>query len=338
MKKLWEFVKSSYLKIGVIFTVAFTALYPKLPSIYITHTWVYIRLEDFLIAIVVAAWFVQLLRRKVRFPFPVGIPIFLYWFFAFLSFVFSLIFVGPYITNFFPKIAALSYGRRLEYMILFFVAFTTIKSVKDVRDYLVGLSVTMVGIVIYGFGQHYYLAFWHMFPKFFETYPFCFPSFQTGNEEFAKGIPLCLPADARATSTFAGHYDLAAYLVVFIPVLFGFFITVKNKLAKISLALLSTLSVMLLIFTSSRTSFLTYLFGIIMAIIFLKKKKYLIPVIAISIALLFVFNGSTVNRFLDTIRIITVVTDNQGHVIGSTQNSLPSDLQKKISKNPVVVG
>src|SRR5258706_14735248 len=195
MRKLWQLLTNNILKIGVSATIVFTALYPKLPSIQITHTWVYVRLEDFLISIVVLLWILLFIRKKVKIIFPESIPIFLYWLFGFLSLVFSLIFIGPHLANFFPKIAVLEYLRRIEYMILFFVAASTIKSIKDLKDYVVIISITVFGVVLYGIGQHFYLFFWQIFPSFFEKYPFCFPSFQTGNEEFAKGIPLCLPSD-----------------------------------------------------------------------------------------------------------------------------------------------
>src|SRR5262249_27767515 len=150
-------------------------------------------------------------------PWPIGAPILTYWFIGLCSLFFSLLFIAPHLANFFPKIAAFSLLRRVEYMMLFFVGFGSIRNKKDVLFYLGVLSVTLVGVIVYGFGQHFYLFFWQKFPDFFQKYSFCFPSFQTGNEEFAKGIPLCLPQEARVTSTFGGHYDLAAYLVLFIP-------------------------------------------------------------------------------------------------------------------------
>src|SRR5258706_2475359 len=144
-------------------------------------------------------------------------------------------------------------------MILFFVAASTIKSIKDLKDYVVIISITVFGVVLYGIGQHFYLFFWQIFPSFFEKYPFCFPSFQTGNEEFAKGIPLCLPSDGRTTSTFGGHYDLAAYLVILIPVLLGIVLSMKKLIHKIIMGVLLLSSITLLIFTASRSSFITYL-------------------------------------------------------------------------------
>src|SRR5579872_3292186 len=158
MKKLLAFVDNYLLKLGVSFAFAFIALYPKLPSVHIIRTWVYIRLEDFVIAALVIFWIIQLLRRKVKLPLPVGIPIGIYWLAGLCSLIFSLVFVGPHLVGFFPHLAILEYFRRIEYMVLFFVAFSTIRSYKDVRDYIVVICLTLVGIVLYGFGQRFYLV------------------------------------------------------------------------------------------------------------------------------------------------------------------------------------
>jgi len=337
MNKLLQWFDTNILKFIVIGTLIFTTLYPKLPSIQITHTWVYIRLEDFAIAMCVGLWLIQVLRRKVKLALPIGIPIFLYWIVGLVSLIFCLIFIAPTLANFFPKIAVLQYFRRIEYMILFFVAFSTIKSIKDVRDYIIGLVVAVIGVIIYGLGQHFYLDLWHQFPQFFEKYPFCFPAFETGNEEFAKGIPLCLPVGARTTSTFGGHYDLAAYLVVILPILLGALLAFRKIIQKIFFGLLYIGGLMVLIFTSSRTSFATYLVGVIAALLFLGKKKLILPVLVLSIGLLLIFSSSTAQRFLETIRFTSVVTNSQGQVVGVAQNTLPSNLQKRIAKNSFVI-
>jgi O-antigen ligase len=305
------------------------------PSVHVTHTWVYVRLEDFFILAIVLIWIIQFLgqiiKRKRSIPIKFSLSIFAYWFFGLLSLIFSLVFIGPHIANFFPSVAVLSYFRRIEYMSLFFVAFSTVKSVKDLRNYLIVLSVAIFAAALYGFGQRFYLDLWHAFPKFFEHNPFCFPSFQTGNEEFAKGIPLCLPAGARITSTFAGHYDLAAYLVMIIPIFLAILTTIKRISYKLIFALLTLSSITLLIFTASRISFVAYLLGSIAMFVFLKKKKYIVPLIAISIILLLTFSSSTAKRFMETFRFASVVTNNQGQVIG--QSELPQDLKNRISKN-----
>lgn len=338
MKKLLQFFDNQILKISAILVTLFISWYPKLPSVHINHTWVYIRLEDFAIAALVLLWLVQLLRKKVRLVIAEGIPLALYWIIGGLSLAYCFVFIAPHLANFFPKVAVLEYLRRIEYMILFFVGFSTIKTVKDIRDYMIGLGVTLIGVVLYGLGQHFYLTIWGLFPSFFEKYSFCFPSFQTGNEQFAKGLALCLPGDARVTSTFGGSYDLSAYLVVFLPVLFAYLLTLRRKLWQVLVSILFVGGVMTLIFTSSRVSFVAYLIGVSIAIIMTNRKKLLIPVFVGSIVLLVLFSGSTAKRFLDTIRLTSVVTNSQGQVIGVAPQSLPTDLQNKISKSSIVVG
>jgi len=104
MNKLLRFFDDNILKIGVAIAIAFIALYPKLPSISIAHTWVYIRLEDFLIAALVVIWLIQLFRKKITLPFAVAVSIVLYWIVGGISLLFSLIFIGPHLANFFPKL------------------------------------------------------------------------------------------------------------------------------------------------------------------------------------------------------------------------------------------
>ena len=329
MGKLWNFLKNNNLKLGIAFLLIFVPLYPKLPSVHVPHTWVYIRLEDFFILFIVAMWLLQLVFKRVKLPPKVWIPFALYLIIGLLSLVFSIVVIAPHLANFFPSVAVLYYIRHIEYLSLFFVAFSTIKSKKDLRDYLIILIVAVLGFSLYAFGQHFYLNLWHQFPAFFEKFSFCFPSFQTGNEEFAKGIPLCLPEGARTTSTFAGHYDLAAYLVLVIPVFASIFLLVKKTGHKILALILTVISIMVLIFTASRVSFVAYLFGLTAAFILLKKKKFIIPFYALSIVLLLIFSSSTAKRFLETFRLASVVTNNQGQVVGQ----LPEDLKNKISNN-----
>lgn len=337
MRRLLTWLDKNILTVGVIIAILFIPLYPKLPSVHIIRTWVYIRLEDFLIAALGGIWLIQLIRRKVRLPLPVGIPLVVYWISGLLTLIYSLLFVGPHLAGFFPHVAALEYLRRIEYMILFFIAFTTIRSIKDVKNYMITLGIALVGILIYGFGQKYYLNLWAAFPSFFTQHAFCFPSFQTGNEQFAKGIPLCLPSDARITSTFGGHYDLAAFLVVVVPLILGFFVTAKRKSIKIATGVLFLLSLMLLNFTSSRVSFVSYLLGSIATLIFLGKKKWIAPIVVISILVLVLFSGSTAKRLLETFRFVNVVTNSQGQVVGVAENNLPANLQNKIAKDQSVV-
>jgi hypothetical protein len=329
MKKLLKFYDAYALKILVVFLLIFIVLYPKLPSIHIVRTWVYIRLEDFIILSASFIWIVQLLRRKATIPRVFGLTIGTYWLIGLISLAYSMIFIGPYLSNYFPHIAALNYLRRIEYMILFFIAFSTIRSPKDVRDYFIIIAIALTGAIIYGFGQRYYLILWEKFPDFFKSFPFCFPSFQTGNEEFAKGMPLCLPYGSRIASTFGGHYDLAAYLVLVIPIVLGIAISVKKFTYKILSIILFIAALLLLIFTASRISFIAYIIAVSTTLILFRKKLLIIPVLILSIVLLIAFSDSTAKRFLSTITISSIVTNDQGQLIGE---ALPQDLKNKISK------
>lgn len=331
MLKIWNYFRGNILKFGVSFLLIFIPLYPKLPSVHIAHTWVYIRLEDFFIALVVGIWLLQLILKKAKLPPKLWMSIGAYWVAGLLSLVFSLIFLAPHLANFFPSVAILFYARGIEYMILFFVAFSSVKNARDLRDYLIVLGFSVLAFSIYAFGQRFYLDLWHAFPKFFEHLSYCFPSYQTGNEEFAKGIPLCLPTGARITSTFAGHYDLGAYMVLVIPIFVALIFAVKKNIHKILIFGLTLISMMVIIFTSSRISFIAYILGVTFTLVWLNKKKFIIPFYALSLILLLIFSGSTAKRFMETFRFASVVINNQGQVVG--QSELPDDLKKKISNN-----
>lgn len=326
MNKLLQFLDNHLLKFAVAFSILFITLYPKLPSIQITHTWVYVRLEDFVIAVLSVIWLFQLVRRKVSLPKFEGFIIVIYWIIGLLSLLYSLLIIGPHLANFFPKIAVLEYVRRIEYMILFFIGFSTIKNKKDIKDFIITLFITATGVVLYGFGQRFYQTLWHIFPKFFGQNPFCFPAFLTGNEEFAKGKPLCLDVSSRVASTFGGHYDLAANLVFIIPILIGIFLIVKKWYFKVLTAAIALCSIELLNFTSSRTSFAAYFVGVVGMLIIWKKKKWIIPVLLASVLISISFNNSVLQRFAKTVQQVKVVT------INTSSNNLPVNLQNIIKK------
>lgn len=335
MKKLLSFLDKYLLKIAISFIFGFIALYPKLPSIYIHHTWVYIRLEDYLIASLIVIWIFELVRRKVKFGF-VGIPIGFYWIAGFLSFLYSLIVLGPHLSNFFPSVAALSYLRRIEYMLLFFVAFSSVRTKEDLKDYLKIVIITVAGIVLYGLGQKFYVVIYQAFPAIFHKVTFCFPSFQTGNEEFAKGIPLCLPFDGRITSTFAGHYDLAAYMVIVIPILIALIFAVRRRLYKILITLLVGSSAVILVLTASRISFIAYVLGGMIILGLIKRKKFIVPFLIFSAVILLAFSQSTARRFLQTFRLASVVTNAQGQVVGEDISNLTAEQRAKLAQGLIL--
>jgi len=261
MQKLINWWDKYILKIGIIFLLFFIPLYPKLPLLDIVQTWVYVRAEDFLVAFLVFIFAIELIRKKVSLQSPLTLPIFIYWFIGLVSVVHALLFIMPSVSNIFPHIVVLHYLRRIEYMILFFIAFSSIKSKRDVMHIAISFIAATIGVIVYGFGQ-----------KFLG-----FPAYLTMNEEFAKGIALIFPP--RITSTFAGHYDLAAFLVLSLSLLGSLIFGFKRIWSKIVIFIICFGSFIILLLTSSRISFLVYLPSISLMLFLQRKKWLIIPVI-----------------------------------------------------------
>src|SRR3990172_4785968 len=151
----------------------------------------------------------------------------------------------------------LHFFRRIEYFSVFFIFFSSIKSLDQVKKYMYVAAVVLIAVSIYGFGQKY--LYW--------------PAYSTMNREFSKGVRLYLTEHARVLSTFGGHYDLAAYLMIALTLFVPLAFVVKKWLLKFLFAIGSLLGFWLLILTVSRTSFLAYLVSITVVFAFLALKK-----------------------------------------------------------------
>jgi O-antigen ligase len=173
-------------------------------------------------------------------------------------------------------------------MIVFFMAVSVVKTKKDffLMVNLYFLAVFLA--VLYGFGQ-----------KFFN-----FPAVQTMNPEYAKGYLLYLTPEARISSTFAGHYDLASYLVFGIPIMLGFYFFTKKK----NYLILFILSLIVLIYTSSRISFGAYVVATITFLIFIRKYLFTVFVIILTVGLMLT-TGELTNRFLKTVQVRRILVD-----------------------------
>ncbi len=208
--KLLKKIDDELLKILLVAFVFFIPLFPKFPFHFVTYTYIAIRIDDFCSAIIGLAFVIQLLRRKISFKdLPYKKLFGLFWISIFISYV-----CGLYLTKTVevPFVGFLHAARRVEYMMLFFIAFSVIKKAADFKKLLATFLASTFLINVYGIGQ-----------RFFE-----FPAVSTMNPEFAKGRILFLTPEARLSSTFAGHYDLAAFLVFILPFLWGMFIYAKK--------------------------------------------------------------------------------------------------------------
>ena len=258
MQKLLNWCKENILYVITLFLLAFIPLYPKIPLLDIKQTWVSIRFEDILLVVTAMVLLVTYIRERGISKSPLCRPILIYWIVGGISLVNALLFIFPHFSGvFFPYLAILHFMRRIEYMLLFFVAYEALKKNKNIIPLLWTLGISYILIILYGFGQ-----------KFLG-----FPAFLTMNEEFAKGIPLRLPPTARFPSTFGGHYDFAAFLVMGLMIsIIGMFYVRRRWVKMVSVATFF-LSLWSLMMTSSRSSFLAYLLAITMFALWMMKKS-----------------------------------------------------------------
>lgn len=222
-------------------------LYPKIPLFSpIEQYIVRVRLEDFAVLIAVIFTAIQIFRKKVSVDKKVLILMGAYALAGFLSMLSAMfitktvplqpLHVGKTLLHFF---------RYMEYFSVFFVSFTAIKTKKDLLFLLKLLVIAVFAIGVYGYMQKYF--YW--------------PVYSTMNREFSKGIRLVLTEHARIQSTFAGHYDMAAYLVITLPILLSLALKIRSKKKKFALYGVFASGFWLMVMSASRIPFAAILFG-----------------------------------------------------------------------------
>src|SRR3989338_10836292 len=238
----------------------FIPLYPKIPLADLIPGYIVrLRLDDLLVGGALAIFLIQLVRKKVSLKGnPLFIPLLIYVIIGFISSL-SAMFVTKtvpmsdiHITKLF-----LNWARRIEYFSVFFIFFSSIKSLSQIRKYIYVAAFVLFVVSIYGFGQKY--LYW--------------PAFSTMNMEFAKGWMLYLTEHARVLSTFGGHYDLAAFVMMALVLLWSLFFSVKKLFFKVAVFLILSAAFWTLILTASRTSFLAYLAGLFLMFAFWSFRK-----------------------------------------------------------------
>src|SRR3989344_2558583 len=272
-----------YLIWWVLGLFIFIPLYPKFPLFNVPGTYVAIRMEDFLIALITIWWLIAICPRINEFlDKTLTKAVLLFWGIGLLS-LFSGIFLTQTVSW---HLGLFHWLRRVETMLLLFIAIDAFRSQKGFRFWLKVMLGVIMAVVIYGFGQQYLK----------------FPVISTTNREFSKGLILFLSPEARVNSTFAGHYDLAAYLAFFMAVLVGFFFTVKKNFQKLIFLVTGLLSFILLALTAARVSFLASVVGIA-AVLFFTGRKKLILLLMVAAALAFVVSPDLRHRTVATLTV-----------------------------------
>jgi hypothetical protein len=266
-------------------------LYPKFPFIRVPMTYVSIRIEDFLM--VILAFFVLLKlvpKIKIYLKDKIIISIFLFLLVGLVSLL-SANFITKTIL---PHIAILHFIRRIEYFIPFFAGYLMFQGSKDYKNTLEFLLKSLMIVVfiafIYGFGQRY----------------FGFPVIITQDQEYSKGVALRWTPGSHLSSTFAGHYDLASFLVLVLPILVVLFFTLEDKLQKVLVGIVFASGLWLLVGTISRISIVSYLLAVSFALFFVRKYK---PIVIVAILSIIIF-GSSMNllgRYLNLKNLFSYV-------------------------------
>src|SRR3989344_2027588 len=174
MRKLLALVDEYLLFALTLFLLAFIPLYPKKPLFDIIPGYIVrVRLEDLFISLTFGVWLIQLWRRKVSFgPNPLAKPILFYLSAGILSMISAIFIIQtiPFETLHIGKMV-LHFFRRVEYFSLFFIFYSAVKSLKQVKIYIGALVIVILLVTLYGYGQKY--LYW--------------PAFSTMNREFSKG-------------------------------------------------------------------------------------------------------------------------------------------------------
>lgn len=263
LTKRFKKTKPDILSLLVVLYIYLIPIWPKLPLMNINYTYIAVRYEDLFVALVVGVFGLLLLLGRIKLPqtiFTKLIPA--YWVVTIVSAL-----VGFYI---FHEVATLQLGllhafRRVEYMIIFFVALSTVRNPKQLFFYLNHLMVVLLLVSIYGIGQ-----------KFLG-----WPAVQTMNPHYSKGYLLTLDANARVSSTFGGHYDFAAFLAFLIPLSLGTYLFFKKS--RYFLIFIAALAALIL--TASRASYIAYWLTVPLFLLSQKKIRLLLLVVVLTVAL-----------------------------------------------------
>ncbi len=261
--------------------ILFVPLYPKFPLFNVSDTYVAIRLDDIVIGLAVLSWIIYQIKNKFPvFKTKISLLFIAYFIAIIASFVTAFFVYQTDLTN----ILVLNLFRRFEYMSLFFVTLPAIKNIKDTKVFYIFLLIATFFVCVYGYGQKY----------------FKFPVISTMNSEFSKGQLLQMNTWTRISSTFAGHYDLAAFMSVVLIIIGAAVIISKNKLIKITSLIIWIASFNILTLTASRVSIFAFWGGISLSLILLRKYLWIVP---ISLLVIFsMFSSKDLNqRLLATI-------------------------------------
>jgi len=260
LRTLWAFLSEHSLLIAISFLLAFIPLYPKLPLFDIIPGYIVrVRLEDFFVLTVFLIWLWQVWKGKIAWKSRLSYGVLAYIVVGLLSSL-SAMFITqtvPLSTVHIGK-TVLHYIRYIEYFTLLFIAASAIKTRLHLKIVLGVLVITVLAISFYGYGQRHW--YW--------------PVYSTMNREFSKGMRLYLTEHARVQSTFGGHYDLSAYLVVVLPALLAGWYWIRRRWIRVIFLISLFAGTWLLIMAGSRSSFGSFVFGVLAVVALTMYRRH----------------------------------------------------------------
>ena len=274
---------NSLLKYLVAAIILAVPLYPKFPLFPIPGTYVAVRLEDFLIFLVSVIWFIREIPNIPKLLKNNVVQAILIFLLVALVSVVSGIFLTETVVS---HLGILHWLRRLEYLMGFFIGLTLLKSRENLGFYIKCLFIVVFILFIYGLGQKY----------------LNWPIITTQNYEYSKGIALRFTPEAHIPSTFAGHYDLATFLILVSPLFFTIFFLVKDKISKFYVLFTILLGFWLLVNAVSRISIVSYLLSVSLVLILIRKYKA-IPVVIFASVLFMSFSTNLVDRYTQVFQV-----------------------------------
>lgn len=289
-----SFIAQSWLKYAVSALILAVPLYPKFPFIRLPQTAVSIRLEDFLIFTVLLIWIVAVMPKvKKILQDRITQSIIIFLAIGFISVLFG-IFISKTVV---PHIGFLHWVRRVEYLSVFFIGLYSIRNMRDLYFYIRVLFLVIPIVFIYGVGQRY----------------FNLPVITTQNQEYARGIALRWMPGSHLVSTFAGHYDMASFLILMFPTLYLFLFSKKPTIKDLfpgapvwliyfAMIAIVSMSLWLLMQSASRISIVSYLGSSCLALLIMNRKKFIPLVIVISIVFA-AFSTNLIDRYLSILNV-----------------------------------
>lgn len=278
---------STLLKYLTVALIIFIPLYPKFPLFFIPKAKVAVRAEDFIFFISGFILLIHYLKLKINLnKIPLFLQIMAYWTVGALS-LFSAILITRTVL---PQIGLLHLFRRIEYMIGFFMAYEVVK--QEAKNSRFFLEATILGsfiVLLYGFAQIYLQA----------------PVISTMNDEFSKGAALTLQPGVPISSTFAGQYDLAVYLVFILSILAAVYSKLKNRILISLLGVFFLGELWLLLQTGSRVPAVTALICVTL-VLFLSKKIKTIPLFWAAFFIIAVNSSNLTGRLGSFFKILDI--------------------------------